>query len=266
MPFGEHRLREVRDFAREARHQLPARADLALAGASARSRPLSLLREMPALTVARAAPRARSPKAYERGWVASREMPVDPIAGRQARGSTWTAARTANNSYRRTASSLRTLGGLVGADTMLRIMRTYCERYRFQHPKPEDFYATAAEVAEKDGKGDVRWLLTQLFESTRDMDFGIESIDVVPVPRVPSEDAGEEASEDEDEEFDSTGPRASLRGSADPHGRTGALRGRHPALLPLGAGRFASRVDLRGGRREPCREARRGRSHRSRGP
>jgi hypothetical protein len=142
--------------------------------------PLSFLREVPWLTHLR--PRPASTKEYERSR--SADMPLtDPIAGRRAweymdRGS------YGNNSYRRTASSLRTLEGYVGEPTMVRIMRTYCERFRFQHPRPEDFYDTAVEVAKADGKGDVRWLLEALFESTQGLDYGIAKIEADEAPRL----------------------------------------------------------------------------------
>ena len=51
------------------------------------------------------------------------------------------------NSYARPALVLRTLGGILGQDAMLRVMRTYHERYRFRHPTISDFIATVNEVA-----------------------------------------------------------------------------------------------------------------------
>ena len=51
------------------------------------------------------------------------------------------------NSYARTALMLRTLEGILGRDRMLRVMRTYHQRYRFRHPTVRDFISTAEEVA-----------------------------------------------------------------------------------------------------------------------
>ena len=51
------------------------------------------------------------------------------------------------NSYSRTALMLRTLEGVLGKDRMTRIMRAYYQRYRFRHPKVDDFIATVNEVA-----------------------------------------------------------------------------------------------------------------------
>jgi hypothetical protein len=53
-------------------------------------------------------------------------------------------------SYGRPALVLHTLAGVVGEETMARILRTYHERWRFRHPRGEDFYAVASEVAERD--------------------------------------------------------------------------------------------------------------------
>jgi|CXWL01.1.fsa_nt_gi hypothetical protein len=53
-------------------------------------------------------------------------------------------------SYARPALVLQTLAGVVGEETMARILRTYAERWRFRHPRTEDFYAVASEVAGRD--------------------------------------------------------------------------------------------------------------------
>jgi hypothetical protein len=53
-------------------------------------------------------------------------------------------------SYARPSLVLHTLAGVVGDETMARIMRTYHERWRFRHPRGEDFYAVASEVAGRD--------------------------------------------------------------------------------------------------------------------
>ncbi len=142
--------------------------------------PLSFLREVPPLT--HIEPLPSSPKEWGRSSNARRPH-VDPINGRRAweymdRGS------YGNNSYRRTAASLRTIEGFVGEPTMIRIMRTYCERFRFKHPVPRDFYDVAVEVAKRDGKGDIRWLLTQLFEESTNFDFGIESVTANALPEL----------------------------------------------------------------------------------
>jgi hypothetical protein len=54
--------------------------------------------------------------------------------------------------YGKTATLLMTLEGIIGRDTMDEAMRTYFERYRFQHPTTEDFLRTIEQVAVARGK------------------------------------------------------------------------------------------------------------------
>ena len=142
--------------------------------------PLSFLREVPTLTHLHPLPM----DAWNWGRVSVARRPVvDPIAGRRA----WeymTGRSYGTNSYARPASALRTMEAHLGEETMVRLMRTYCERYRFKHPKPQDFYDVVAEVAEKDGHGDVRWLAEALFQSDEELDFGVGSIETVELPKV----------------------------------------------------------------------------------
>jgi len=56
----------------------------------------------------------------------------------------------ANNSYSKTALTLRTLEAILGPDMVIRVMRTYHERFRFRHPSTADFLRTASEVAGRD--------------------------------------------------------------------------------------------------------------------
>jgi hypothetical protein len=74
------------------------------------------------------------------------------------------------NSYRRTATALRTLQGLVGADRFLRGMRTYSERWRFRHPYPQDFFDAFIQGAQID----VSWYFEQAFRSTATVDWRVE--------------------------------------------------------------------------------------------
>ncbi len=69
------------------------------------------------------------------------------------------------NSYARTALVLRTLDGILGEDVMLRVMRTYFERFRFRHPTVHDFIATAVEVAGPTGPPLERFLEQAIFGS-----------------------------------------------------------------------------------------------------
>ncbi|MBL8858648.1 MAG: M1 family metallopeptidase [Planctomycetes bacterium] len=74
------------------------------------------------------------------------------------------------NSYRRTATALRSLQGLVGEDNFLRGMRLYSERWRYRHPYPQDFFDTFLEGS----KVDVAWYFEQAFRSTATLDWKVE--------------------------------------------------------------------------------------------
>jgi hypothetical protein len=74
------------------------------------------------------------------------------------------------NSYTKPALVLETLEALVGDETMTRIMRTYARRYRFAHPKTEDFIATVNEVTGRD----YRPFFAQTFFSSDICDYAIE--------------------------------------------------------------------------------------------
>ncbi len=54
--------------------------------------------------------------------------------------------------YGKSGLLLKTLEGMVGADTMAEAMRTYFMRYRFTHPTTEDFLKTIEQVAIKNGR------------------------------------------------------------------------------------------------------------------
>jgi hypothetical protein len=74
------------------------------------------------------------------------------------------------NSYGKPALSLQTLEGLVGDETMTRILRTYARRYRFAHPTSEDFIAVVNDVTGKD----YRWYFDQTWFSADLCDYAVE--------------------------------------------------------------------------------------------
>jgi peptidase M1-like protein len=73
------------------------------------------------------------------------------------------------NSYGKPALSLQTLEGLVGDETMTRIMRTYARRHLFRHPTTADFVATVNEVTGKD----YGWFFDQTFFSSDLCDYAV---------------------------------------------------------------------------------------------
>lgn len=107
------------------------------------------------------------------------------------------------NSYARTALVLDTMEGILGRETMARVLRTYHERFRYGHPRGEDFFAVAEEVSGRD----LDWYFEQVVLGAGVFDPAIDRISTAPVeafrgrveregePLVVSE---EEAARDED--------------------------------------------------------------------
>jgi hypothetical protein len=75
-------------------------------------------------------------------------------------------------SYSKTSLWLHTLERLVGWPTMQRIMSTYFERWKFRHPRPQDFFAVASEVSGQD----LGWYFDQVYRSSNVFDYAIESL------------------------------------------------------------------------------------------
>ncbi len=73
------------------------------------------------------------------------------------------------NSYRRTATALRSLQGLVGEDNFLRGMRHYAENWRYRHPYPQDFF----DAFQEGSKVEVAWYFEQAFRSTATLDWSV---------------------------------------------------------------------------------------------
>lgn len=76
------------------------------------------------------------------------------------------------NSYMRTAVALQTLEGLLGEDTMARIMRTYHQRWRFRHPSSKDFQQVVEEISGRD----MDWFFDQFVFGARRLDYAISEI------------------------------------------------------------------------------------------
>jgi hypothetical protein len=85
------------------------------------------------------------------------------------------------NSYARPALVLHTLEGLLGTETMARVMRTYHERWRFRHPASDDFYAVAREVSGRDLSG----YFSQVVEASGVLDDAVVAVrsEKLPEPR-----------------------------------------------------------------------------------
>jgi hypothetical protein len=77
------------------------------------------------------------------------------------------------NVYYRAATSLFTLERLLGEKTWARIMRTYHQRYRFKHPRTEDFIQVVNEVSGQD----LNWFFQEFFYQTKDFDYAISYVE-----------------------------------------------------------------------------------------
>jgi Peptidase family M1 domain len=80
------------------------------------------------------------------------------------------------NSYGKPALVLQTLEGLLGDETMTRVMRTYARRYRFRHPVTTDFIAVVNEVTGQDW----RWFFDQTFYSSDLCDYAVSVKNMAP--------------------------------------------------------------------------------------
>lgn len=82
-------------------------------------------------------------------------------------------------SYQKPEIALRTLEGYLGEQTMARVMRTYHERWRFRHPRSEDFFAVANEVSGQD----LNWYFDQVFRGTEVVDYDVATATSAAVPQ-----------------------------------------------------------------------------------
>lgn len=72
--------------------------------------------------------------------------------------------------YSRPASTLRTLEGLFGRETVDRIFAAYFDRWKFRHPCFEDFLATARDAAGEDAAA----FLAEAFRQPRIPDYSVD--------------------------------------------------------------------------------------------
>ncbi len=77
-----------------------------------------------------------------------------------------------NISYGKTAQWLSTLERHLGWETLQAILSTFFERYKFGHPRPEDFFAVASEVAGQD----LSWYFDQVHRRSVVFDYAVDSV------------------------------------------------------------------------------------------
>ena len=77
------------------------------------------------------------------------------------------------NSYMRSAITLRHLEELLGPATFARAMRAYFQRYQFRHPSTADFEATLAAETGRD----LDEFFLQALHSTRTLDYAVRKVE-----------------------------------------------------------------------------------------
>ncbi len=79
--------------------------------------------------------------------------------------------------YSKTALWLNTLERYLGWETLQRIMATFFERWKFRHPRPEDFFAVASEVSGHD----LTWFFDAVYRSSNVFDYAIGGLESTPL-------------------------------------------------------------------------------------
>ncbi len=81
------------------------------------------------------------------------------------------------NAYNKPALMLQTLENYLGWDLMQKIMSTYFERWKFKHPRPEDFFRVVNEISSLD----MSWFFEQTYNSSNVFDYAVGSVRSQPV-------------------------------------------------------------------------------------
>jgi len=75
-------------------------------------------------------------------------------------------------SYDKTAIWLSTLERMLGWETLQRILSTYFQRWKFRHPRPEDFFAVANEVSGRD----LSYFFDEVYRKAAVFDYAVASV------------------------------------------------------------------------------------------
>lgn len=76
------------------------------------------------------------------------------------------------NSYQKASITLLTLENYLGKEVMSEVMRTYYDRWKFKHPKTQDFIDVAEEVSGED----LGWFFSQFFKSPDTLDYAVGTL------------------------------------------------------------------------------------------
>ncbi|MFQ5771051.1 MAG: M1 family aminopeptidase, partial [bacterium] len=81
------------------------------------------------------------------------------------------------NSYGKPGMMLRTLENYLGWETFQKIMSIYFDRWKFHHPRPQDFFAVVNEVSGQD----LTWFFEQTYNSSNMFDYAVGQVKSVTV-------------------------------------------------------------------------------------
>jgi hypothetical protein len=79
--------------------------------------------------------------------------------------------------YNKTSLWLHTLERHLGWPMLQKIMATYFDRWKFKHPRPEDFFQIANEVSGQN----LAWFFDQVYRSSNAFDYGVQELISEPV-------------------------------------------------------------------------------------
>jgi len=81
------------------------------------------------------------------------------------------------NSYNKAAMMLRTVENYLGWETFQKVMSTFYERWKFKHPKPNDFFMVVNEVSGQD----LTWFFEQAYNSSDVFDYAVGTVSSQPL-------------------------------------------------------------------------------------
>ena len=81
-----------------------------------------------------------------------------------------------NITYNKTGLWLNTMERWLGWPTLQRIMSTHFDRWKFRHPKPDDFFSIANEASGRN----LGWFFDRVYRSADVFDYGVDSLTAEP--------------------------------------------------------------------------------------
>ena len=82
-----------------------------------------------------------------------------------------------NMSYHKAALMLHTLERTYTWEVMQRVLSIFFSRWKFRHPRPEDFFAVLDEVTGKDHT----WFIEQVYRSSNTFDYSVDQLRSEPI-------------------------------------------------------------------------------------